>query len=139
MPVCNQCGETIEFRYVGGRLVPLHVDGGGWACSGGNGSGTVQYVGYSRSDKSCCFLTTCPECRDEVYFIRHNGGSVWIDPPLGWPWYKHRCMDSRYSSVNGERSTLISISPLSTFRQKKGLSIGIVKEAEVSASKPYTL
>jgi len=27
-----------------------------------------------------------------VFFIRHNGGSVWVDPPLGWPWDKHGCM-----------------------------------------------
>jgi hypothetical protein len=31
------------------------------------------------------------ECGQPVYFIRHNGGSVWVDPPLGPPWHKHRC------------------------------------------------
>src|ERR1700690_516570 len=37
--------------------------------------------------------TSCPECGREVFFIRHNGGSVWVDPPLGWPWPKHACFD----------------------------------------------
>jgi hypothetical protein len=27
-----------------------------------------------------------------VFFIRHNGGSVWVDE-LGWPWPKHACFD----------------------------------------------
>lgn len=37
--------------------------------------------------------TRCPECGADVFFIRHNGGSVWVDPPLGWPWPKHACFD----------------------------------------------
>ena len=35
----------------------------------------------------------CPECGANVFFIRHNGGFVWIDPPLGPPWDKHGCFD----------------------------------------------
>jgi hypothetical protein len=35
----------------------------------------------------------CPKCGAGVFFIRHNGGSVWVDPPLGWPWPKHPCFD----------------------------------------------
>jgi len=34
----------------------------------------------------------CPECGAAVFFIRHNGGSVWVDE-LGWPWPKHACFD----------------------------------------------
>src|SRR5437867_9011938 len=34
----------------------------------------------------------CPECGADVFFIRHNGGSVWVDE-LGWPWPKHACFD----------------------------------------------
>ena len=32
----------------------------------------------------------CPKCQKPVYFIRHKGGSVWVDE-LGWPWPKHGC------------------------------------------------
>lgn len=28
---------------------------------------------------------------EPVWFIRHNGGSVWVDK-LGWPWPKHECL-----------------------------------------------
>ena len=34
MQTCSRCGGIIEFRYVNGLPVPMHVDGGGWACSG---------------------------------------------------------------------------------------------------------
>lgn len=37
--------------------------------------------------------STCPRCRRAVYFIRHNGGAVWVDE-LGWPWPKHACFDN---------------------------------------------
>jgi len=41
-----------------------------------------------------CAPSTCPECGVDVFFIRHNGGSVWLDS-LGWPWPKHPCMDRK--------------------------------------------
>lgn len=37
-----------------------------------------------------CGNTACPQCGASVFFIRHNGGSVWLDD-LGWPWPKHSC------------------------------------------------
>lgn len=37
--------------------------------------------------------TTCPRCGStSVWFVRHNGGSVWFDS-LGQPWPKHGCFD----------------------------------------------
>lgn len=38
-----------------------------------------------------CRPSTCPKCRQSVFFVRHNGGSVWFDS-LGQPWPKHPCM-----------------------------------------------
>ncbi|WP_445012030.1 OST-HTH/LOTUS domain-containing protein [Vreelandella stevensii] len=43
-------------------------------------------------------LTRCPVCQSEVAFIKHNGGSVWLDLPLGPPWYKHACFDKEKTS-----------------------------------------
>lgn len=45
-------------------------------------------------------MTTCPKCGAPVYFVRHNGGSVWFDS-LGPPWPKHECFvdDTAGSSV----------------------------------------
>ena len=101
MPLCSRCGSEIEFRYIDGRCVPLHIYGGG--CGGSARSEVYDYPGYRRSKESTCFLTSCPKCKDPVYFIRHNGGSVWIDPPLGPPWYKHPCMDTTYVAAKGIR------------------------------------
>jgi hypothetical protein len=90
MATCSRCGNPIVFRNVDGRCVPIHTAGG---CIDSGWSHTQDYSGYSRSEESNCFLTNCPKCDREVFFIRYNGGSVWIDPPLGPPWEKHPCMD----------------------------------------------
>lgn len=49
-------------------------------------------------------FTRCPICQSEVVFIKHNGGSVWLDPPLGPPWYKHACFDT--VNASGSRGRL---------------------------------
>ena len=100
---CIYCRGEIIFRYVDGILKPIHLSGG---CSwdGDFESGGRPEVG-SRYDVSLsddfCRPTKCPLCGATVFFIRHNGGSVWLDPPLGWPWPKHACFDDgpAYSSV----------------------------------------
>ncbi len=85
MPTCNRCGEEIEFRYVDGRCTPIHMSGG-WCRGDANSSSHSDFDGSCRSTK-------CPKCGDAVFFIRHNGGSVWVDE-LGWPWPKHACFES---------------------------------------------
>jgi hypothetical protein len=76
----------------------------GW-CHGGGGSGhrtpvaaaPLPAVGTRASwdcDDFCC-PTKCPICGDAVFFVRHNGGSVWFDD-LGRPWPKHACFDDGY-------------------------------------------
>lgn len=44
----------------------------------------------SLSSDTACSNAHCPKCGKSVYFIRHNGGCVWLDG-LGWPWPKHAC------------------------------------------------
>jgi len=40
-----------------------------------------------------CVRRICPKCRKyPVYFIRYNGGSVWVEN-LGPPWTKHPCFN----------------------------------------------
>jgi len=94
MPTCNQCGEEIEFRYVDGRCVPIHP-GGGWHC-GSFSKSPYSPPRISRSgewrERDFTRPSHCPICGDDVFFIRHNGGSVWVDE-LGWPWPKHGCFD----------------------------------------------
>jgi hypothetical protein len=85
-----------------------HLGGGG---GGSYGFTTTTFEPFSRREGALtsyryessdfCRATTCPECGAEVFFIRHNGGSVWVDE-LGWPWPKHGCFDES-SSTTGYR------------------------------------
>lgn len=137
MATCSRCGQPVEFRYIDGRCIPLHLNGGcGW---GGGASNVRDFAGYLRSEESACFRTNCPECGESVYFIRHNGGSIWIDPPLGPPWYKHPCMDQPSHRAKGARSMLVSKSSLSGYSHVDGLIVGVVKEAETTFEGCFTL
>jgi hypothetical protein len=77
--VCETCGEEILFRHIRGRVVPLN-------CRCRQESTPIT---TAREDST--FKTTCPMCHStQVYFIRHNGGCLWVDA-LGDPWPKHGC------------------------------------------------
>ncbi len=52
---------------------------------------------WKHRDEDFCRQTTCRKCGEPVFFVRHNGGSVWFDT-LGWPWPKHPCHEEeRYA------------------------------------------
>lgn len=75
------------FRRINGRVVPLQVD-------------TIQKdskVGLIRELKSnkpsSVGKTNCPICDESVYFLRANGGCLWVEE-LGYPWEKHSCMSN---------------------------------------------
>jgi len=44
----------------------------------------------SQTTDTFCANAMCPKCGCSIYFIRHNGGCVWLNS-LGWPWPKHEC------------------------------------------------
>lgn len=88
MSRCWHCGGEIEFRYIDGRPTPIHLSGG-W-CQGDHGHSRVEVTPSEYRFEDVCRETTCPICRQGVYFFTHNGGSVWVDE-LGWPWPKHAC------------------------------------------------
>ena len=136
MSTCSRCGQAVEFRYVDGRCIPLHASGG---CGESAASSFRDFSGYSRSEESSCFKTRCPVCDEPVFFIRYNGGSVWIDPPLGPPWFKHGCMDTRSESSATVRNALLSDRTLAAYKMPEGLIIGVVSEAEVSFDGSFTL
>lgn len=99
--------------------------GGYFGGSGGWSSPSIQpfayregaFISYRYDRSDFCRPTRCPECNEEVFFIRHNGGSVWVNPPLGWPWPKHRhCNDSestgyRFVTDAGIRYLEIEVKP----------------------------
>lgn len=122
MPICNLCGEEIEFRYNGGRTTPIHVSGR-W-CSGYS-SGTnppvakafqtiVSYVNPNAH---------CPVCGERVFYYQSpNGGRVFFDN-LGWPWPKHPCTDNPRSQSGTVKT--ITMGGHASFRNKEGQPVDL--------------
>ncbi len=138
MSLCKKCGMRVEFRVIDGQRIPLHLDG---ACSGTGGvDGGAQ---VQRSAESSCVRTLCRTCKKPVYFIRYNGGSVWIDPPLGPPWDRHPCMESRTlrSGAIVAKSLGAEIGPdLAGMLGGKGRAIiGVVVKSEISTGRKETI
>lgn len=141
MGTCSRCGNPVEFRYINGRCIPLHINGG---CGDSTDHSINDYSGHNVCRESNCFCTNCPDCGQEVFFIRHNGGSVWIDPPLGPPWYKHSCFD--VSPVHKERGSLFEdykesfgrFSSAKEIEKVEGFVIGVTKSTNVDFSKAFT-
>ena len=78
MDHCPDCKQEIRFRMMNGRRVPF-----GCVCN------RVPYGEIPRSE-SGHWRTTCPKCHARIFFLRHNGGCVWLDD-LGYPWPEHGC------------------------------------------------
>jgi hypothetical protein len=135
MAKCSKCGSSVNFRYVDGQCIPFHLYG---SCGGGTGS--TDYSGYNISRDSTCFNTHCPKCGCEVFFIRHNGGSVWIDTPLGPPWHKHACFDTQSTPSTRTNLSIEYKLPLLSVEAKikTNLIIGVVKSTQVEISKTFT-
>lgn len=76
-------GKVVQF-FVGG-IEPYHLLPK--ILTGKNGA----YC-WSSNEEQFSYPTKCPLCNQSVYFVRHNGGSVWFDS-LGKPWDKHACFD----------------------------------------------
>ena len=138
MTVCSVCGNRIEFRIIDGRSIPMHSGGG---CSGRSGSAPGSRV--VDREQSTCLRTNCPKCREEVYFIRHNGGSVWIDPPLGPPWDRHGCYPLQGAALKGKSASgdIPEFHPSLLHLANDGSLIltGVTIRAEVSASRRETI
>jgi hypothetical protein len=134
MSICSRCGDTISFRYIGGRCIPLHSSGG---CGETTASTVTDYTNPLRKTDSTCFGTSCPECGDNVYFIKHNGGSVWVDPPLGPPWPIHGCFDTESTTSN-----LANLYQIKMSSETEGVIessiIGVVTTASVDFLKRFT-
>ena len=76
----------------------------GWGGEGHSGRNPNGFRGFGhfvettkqgfslRDQTNLCCPSKCRHCGAAVYFVRHNGGSVWFDE-LGKPWRKHPCYD----------------------------------------------
>jgi hypothetical protein len=69
-----------------------HADDCDCGFGGDTGGGGWSYVreSWQYRDDDSSHPTTCPLCGAAVFFVRHNGGSVWFEE-LGPPWDKHGC------------------------------------------------
>lgn len=124
----------------------------GWGHAG-SGSGSV-YRAYGASSYSAprfapsnsvwryrddfCAPTTCPRCGKEVYFIRHNGGSVWVDS-LGWPWPKHGCFESEGEGTSWASYFRENVPPETATH---GVDVGVILHAywaEEGSGKPVRI
>lgn len=128
MTACHHCGGDIIFRHVDGALTPIHLDGRG--CLGATAASARRF--YREFRESCCHMTACPECGEEVYFIRYNGGCVWVNPPLGPPWPKHRCFDRPRPGRAAPAVSLISTSADYRIENTNKVVIGVVQAAETT-------
>lgn len=81
-PHCKFCGQPIMFRFMQGRCVPMHPEGG---CPGHRDAGEGD-----PKPPDCLYATSCPKCDEPVFFLRHNGGCTWLDD-VPYPWPKHAC------------------------------------------------
>ena len=82
-------------------------------------------VTWTQSKANFCRPTYCPICNEMVFFVRHNGGSVWFDA-LGKPWPKHGCFD---------RDQTVQRALWSLAKSAEGMSdplYGLVIEAETN-------
>ncbi len=76
---CHGCGNEVVLLMAGGRLRPT-----GCACD----PALLENV---RGKDDFCRPSKCPQCGAGVYFLLHDGGSVWLDGPIAWPWPLHGC------------------------------------------------
>jgi hypothetical protein len=129
MDTCDKCGDEIVFRWVGGAVIPIHVNGG-W-CSTGSGSKSVYaQSSFVSSDSYLDPNARCPVCGAAVYFYRspHNGRVFFDD--VGWPWPKHRCTDN-YQGRDDQILRPVSSRYRFNFKSKEGRSLDVYTVEQV--------
>lgn len=88
MQTCFYCGEDIETRGDDQHVVSFHAQGN---C-------TFRRARNLKELRNFYYRSRCPKCDREVYYLRHGGGSVWLNS-INYPWPKHPCMGERTPSA----------------------------------------
>ena len=78
---------------------------------------------WHTSDSDFCRIAKRPICFKPVYFVRHNGGSVWFDE-LGKPWPKHPCFDVNNDIATANTAPKTSGAPDAGFEKMLNSSVG---------------
>jgi hypothetical protein len=95
---CKYCDEKIVWAQMSaGQWLPMDPEVGGKHDCGESTPRPAKRTVWRYRDDDFCRPTSCPQCGAEVFFVRHNGGSIWFDE-LGFPWPKHACFDDDDSS-----------------------------------------
>ncbi len=88
MQHCFYCGEAIETPGDDPHTVPFHSQGD---CS-------YRRAREMKTLRNFYHRSRCPKCAHDVFYLRHSGGSVWLNS-MGYPWPKHPCMGPRTQSA----------------------------------------
>lgn len=131
MPTCHSCGEEIEIRYYGGKLIPFHVSGS--FCSGSSGGKSsaptakpFQKVGSYINPNARCLV-----CGDQVFYYQSPyGGRVFFND-VGWPWDKHPCTDDPNSQNVQVKRIYSSRSSNTEFKSRDGERLDLYEIASL--------
>lgn len=119
---CKYCYEKIVWAQMSeGQWLPMDPEVGGKHDCGVSPPTPARSTVWRYRDDDFCRPTSCPRCGAKVFFVRHNGGSIWFDE-LGFPWPKHASFDDDDRS-RGLRGELVSHS-----RRDEPAVFGVVVE-----------
>ncbi len=130
MPVCDRCGEEIEFRWVDGNVRPIHVSGG-WCPGSSRRNSSPSRSAFQTVQSYLDPNARCPVCGASVFFYRspHNGRVFFDD--VGWPWPKHPCTD-KYRGRDGQIVKPTNIRMKFHFRSRDGKLLDVFRIEEMT-------
>lgn len=132
MATCSVCGQDIDIRWVGGKLVPIHP--GGW-CPGAASRSTPSAGLFRTIDSYVNPNATCPVCGKTVFFYQSpHGGRVFFDA-LGWPWPKHPCTDTTAAQTGKVPTPRRGVGGATTLRDNSGAQLEIYEIDETLRTK----
>ncbi|CAN7384007.1 hypothetical protein LJR016_002260 [Devosia sp. LjRoot16] len=124
MATCRVCGQSIDIRWVGGALVPIHPNG--WcpgSSSGGSAGGGVVSTSFRTMVSYVDPNAHCPVCGQQVFFYQSpHGGRVFFDA-LGWPWPKHKCTDKKSAQSGAVRPVERPKRTMPALQNSKGIRL----------------
>lgn len=134
MATCRVCGQSIDIRWVGGALVPIHPNGWCPGASGGGGGGRSSSLGGRGFRTVESYINPnayCPVCGEQVFFYQSPfGGRVFFDA-LGWPWPKHPCTDKKPAQTGAVRRPKTTSGRGITLRDKSGAQLDVYELDEM--------
>lgn len=137
MSRCSHCGDLIIFRNINGRCIPLHKNG---FCTVLSKKTHIDFTKEHHTPNFGCYKTLCPICAESVFFVRHNGGSVWFNDPLGPPWSKHSCFLDNPEILQPSTTILISSNiAFNDYQTSQSTPSGVIRYTKVMEDQKNTI